>query len=661
MTVDPEQRNCKIVGLGGGQFLTIGADGQVSWWHHLAWQTGDATWANNGSAKVIGGGFAGYLDVMGGLDGSLLCRDSYGHIDRYRYVVTDSNTGAGSWENGGSPVRVGTGFDRFARVFGGPDGVIWAIDTNGDLWQSTYTNGTMSTPVKVGGGWREPDWCGADSGGVIYAVRHGVLVWFRYTGGAWVNGGNLIQIGDGGWGDMFNRALCAAGGGLFYWVALDRSNPPGSDNQLGWLYLTNYQTVAADGGGRWANNASSRVVGSGFTAEPWSALQGYCWPQSVAPGGTVGAKVSTTLGTLHAEVRQLAPNATPTVVATLPDITGTLQLLPSGYRQAGCGWADSATVAVPASGWPSGVYCVRVTDPDGGLHRDLPFVVHPTSPAAPVAVVLPWLTYSAYNAWAGHDQYTPGPNALRTVTLQRPSYKHTTEDGGAKDCELYSDLLLLRWLSAHGFTYDVYTDLDLHADPCLLGSYRAVVLGSHPEYASDAMRPAYARHVAHGGRLVYTGGNGLYERVTINDGLTAVTWRRTDGARDVFRDHGQTESQILGVDYNGDGWMTRAPYKVVHDHPILVNTGLAVGSLFGAAGLNGAASGIEYDTAPAGGAGTVIAVGTNTATTGANMTWTDKPGGGWVFAAGSLTFNGALGHDPALDQLFRNVMDRAIA
>ena len=44
---------------------------------------------------------------------------------------------------------------------------------------------------------------------------------------------------------------------------------------------------------------------------------------------------------------------------------------------------------------------------------------------------------------------------------------------------------------------------------------------------------------------------------------------------------------------------------------------------------------------------------------GADITYYDHPGGGFVFAAGSLTFGGSLVVDPVLNLLMRNVLRRA--
>lgn len=659
MTVDPEQRLFRLVGGGSGVLYGVRADGALQWFRHTDPAGGSAAWANGGSAKVIGSGWHDFVEVLGNTDGSLFGVYGDGRVMRYRYVVTDSATGAGNWENNGAGVQVGSGWNRFPRIFGGPENALWGVDAQGDLWRSQLTGGVLPEPVKVGSGFQDTTWLGADTGGTIYGVRFGALCWWRYLGnGAWANGGNLTQIGDTAWGALSGKSITAGGGGLIYVVRPDNDlTTPGHDGNLVWLRLSNWLT--ANLGADWANGGNGRVIGSGFTIERGSPLQGYAVPMSVTPGSPVGIAASTTHPSLQLSVVRHAPGTEPVEVQAAQMITGRLQTLPAGYMSTGCGWGNLAAVAVGPD-WPSGLYSARLEGPHG-KYKHIPFVVRPVAPTAPLAVILPTFTYGGYSMWGGHSAYfnVPAGKAL-PLSTRRPSSVMHVEPTGRLDCELYSDLLLLRWLSANGYRYDLYTDEDLAATPGLLGGYRAVALGTHPEYVTAGMRQVLADYSTTGGRLLYCGGNGLYEQVDAC-GAT-VTYRNADGSRRVWQWAGDPESRIVGVKYVDVGWNTFAPYKVVSDHPILAGTGLTAGSTFGASGYNHGASGIEMDhidTSYAPGA-VVIAVGQNAAG-GGHLTWWDRGNGGWVFAAGSLTFAGALGHDPALDQLMRNVMDRAVA
>jgi hypothetical protein len=211
--------------------------------------------------------------------------------------------------------------------------------------------------------------------------------------------------------------------------------------------------------------------------------------------------------------------------------------------------------------------------------------------------------------------------------------------------------------------YDVYEDQDLHLSKDWLMGYQTLVLPTHPEYWTETMRTNLLEWLGTGGRLIYTGGNGLYERVVYDPAAQTVRFRREDGARDVYREAGLPESQILGIAYDSRTYGSFAPFQVTRDHPLYAGTGLAVGDTFGVSGYSGAASGweadgrlgLDGDARPE----EVIAEGLHASRS--QMVFMERPNGGFVFSAGSLTFNGALDRDPRLSALLRNVFTRALA
>ncbi|WP_033287808.1 N,N-dimethylformamidase beta subunit family domain-containing protein [Amycolatopsis jejuensis] len=664
---DQHQRWSRLVGGGDGVIYGVQSDGLLYWYRHRGWPTAAFDWANSGTGLAIGSGWQDFVTVLGDGNGVLYGVRGDGTVLYYQRIVSNMDTGAGTWANNATGVVVGTGFDAFPRIFGGPGGVIWCVDADGILYRSRRINGTFETPQPLGSGFNVARYLFADTGNVIYAVSGtGGLTWFRYRDGAgWANNGQPIAIGDNDWFELFRRDLFAGcGTGAVYLIRIDHSTVPGDDGDLVALRLTNSQTVDTDGGARWINNATGKVVGLGFTVERSAGLQGYPQQQSVPAGGRVSIALSTAFTSVTAQLVRVAPGGdTPVTGSTT--VTGGLQMLPANYRSAGCGWAERYAADIPAD-WPSGVYAARFTGRFARVQH-VPFVVRPAAPAQKIAVVLPTNTYHAYNGWSGHDQYSEGQAGVRrTISFLRPSYNWLIAPKGQYDLELFSDLELLRWLAAEQIGFDCYTDHDLHTGGWL-SSYNAVVLGSHPEYFSMAMRTNLANYLAAGGCLIGTGGNQIYERAEFDAGGTTLTFRAADGSRDLFLDHYQLpESQLLGVNFEYEGWMTFAPYRVLRDHPFLAGTGLSAGDEFGAHGRNGAASAWEFDTlqgldgevAPEG----VIAQGTNpTSRSGAAMVCKELPGGAFVFSASSMTFNGAIRVDPVVQRLLRNVFDRALS
>ena len=65
------------------------------------------------------------------------------------------------------------------------------------------------------------------------------------------------------------------------------------------------------------------------------------------------------------------------------------------------------------------------------------------------------------------------------------------------------------------YGFDVFTDMDFHHGIANLNGYRLIVLDSHPEYWTGAMRSALDRYLALGGHVVNISGDGLFDRLSI--------------------------------------------------------------------------------------------------------------------------------------------------
>jgi hypothetical protein len=305
-------------------------------------------------------------------------------------------------------------------------------------------------------------------------------------------------------------------------------------------------------------------------------------------------------------------------------------------------------------------------------------------------------TWNAYNAWGGKSQYGD-PNNSTELSFERPNpqtrpcppYIEVAPAGGDPLGQLSydsttrstvrADLWILTWLEDSGYEVDVFTDTDFHASAFDPAEYAGLILGTHPEYWTATMRDRLDVYLSGEGRLVYLGGNGLYEQNDYSADLRLVLFRRGDPARLkrwVFDDYGRPQRPVLGVGYAADSWCedvtgyrTRAPM-----HRFLRNTGLAYGDAFGesgltgtkANGLNGKACGWEMDTSktddgggppPANCVVLAEALGHEHAS---QMTCCDR-GKGFAFSVGSLIFGGSLVLDPILQQIVRNVLEECLA
>lgn len=115
------------------------------------------------------------------------------------------------------------------------------------------------------------------------------------------------------------------------------------------------------------------------------------------------------------------------------------------------------------------------------------------------------------------------------------------------------------------------------------------------------------------------------------------------------------------------------------DHPFFAGTGLNNGDEIGLLGLNNAASGWEMDTSEPGSApdGVIVSAtgsddrgsapaniqllarGTNPGY-GADMTYYETAGGGFVFAIGSISAGGSLVQDDHLQTIIKNVIQKSL-
>lgn len=210
------------------------------------------------------------------------------------------------------------------------------------------------------------------------------------------------------------------------------------------------------------------------------------------------------------------------------------------------GWETDFEFTVPST-WRSGVYAAALTT--DGFEEYIPFVVRPAPDGdnAPVAFLLPTLTYMAYaneHMWADieldellehgteyersafryildnrqnslYDMHSDGSGVryssrLRPIVNMRPKYNKPGlyfRHPHGLSCDLYT----IDWLQENGYDFDVITDEDLHHEGTeLVHPYRVVVTGSHPEYWTWPMLSSLRAYLAGGGRLMYLGGNGFY-------------------------------------------------------------------------------------------------------------------------------------------------------
>jgi hypothetical protein len=441
----------------------------------------------------------------------------------------------------------------------------------------------------------------------------------------------------------------------------------------------------------------------------WGSMQGFSWPLSGSPGDEIGFRTSTAASTYTVSFVRFDN----TESATADDVHNGRELIeetmqgPVGHAgllqntqldpATGCGgWGTSFSLTVPER-WQSGAYAAKCRDALGSVFY-VPFVVKPAaSQRRRLAALVNVMTWNAYNQWGGYSRYSDVVQGDADFSFLRPNFNllnlsYTADhwdDRGSYHYDsqhlLRGELWVLNWLRAAGYDVDCYTDLDFHLGIDGLAGYDALILNTHPEYWSVAMYDSLKSYLDGGGRLLYLGGNGIYDSVDLSDDLTTMTVHGNQEKRTAeFRLIGRPEVELLGVAYT-ENVDARAPYAVAWPgHPLLEgirhyglrpidSRALAGGDLigqegwcmrFGAATLaDGAASGWEVDQA---GGGTypveMIARGTNTRDRErGDMVLYRYGGDGFVFSVGSIAFGGSLVVDPILQAIVRNALDSCLA
>ena len=297
----------------------------------------------------------------------------------------------------------------------------------------------------------------------------------------------------------------------------------------------------------------------------------------------------------------------------------------------------------------------------------------------------------------------------------RPGYRTFGNTSCSGLRHFQADSHLISWLHKKGIDYDIVTDEDLHLHgSSAISGYAAVTTGTHPEYHTTQTLNAIRDYRDTGGNLLYLGGNGFYWRIAIhpeNDSVLEIR-RAEDGIRawaaeageyynafdgcygGLWRRNGRAPQALVGVGFAAQGEFFGDPYKRATKDSAYdwVFEGID-DDIIGDFGFSGhGAAGFELDHMDQR-IGTpdnaVLLARSVTRDTGfmlvpeeqlthltnlsgtsegdakhADMIYTEYPGGGSVFATGSITFCGCLpwnDYDNNVSRLLQNVLTRYLS
>jgi hypothetical protein len=309
-------------------------------------------------------------------------------------------------------------------------------------------------------------------------------------------------------------------------------------------------------------------------------------------------------------------------------------------------------VSVEIGDWPTGLYFARLTAADGRVGF-APVIVRPHRISEyRVAVVLPTMTWQAYNL---RDDNRDGKGDTwyanwekHTARLDRPFLNR----GVPYNFRRY-DLPFLHWLAWSGHKVDLLSDADLDGIANarqLARAYDLIIFPGHHEYVTTHEYDLVDGYRDLGGHLAFLSANNFFWRTVKHGDVIERTQQ--------WRDLGRPESALIGVQYRGNDRGTHRGPWIIRDTQsarwLFAGTGLENGDVLG----NG---GIEIDkTAAASPRGVhVLAEIPNLFGPGftAQMTYYETPAGAEVFAAGAFTLAGSVG-DPTVAKLIANLWDR---
>ena len=257
-------------------------------------------------------------------------------------------------------------------------------------------------------------------------------------------------------------------------------------------------------------------------AHPSDAVEGYAGTASVLAGGQLQLHLRSLGGPVDLDIFRIGRNDA-TYVESVPGISASVEPLAKPDPATGFveeRWPVSTTLDIPAA-WPSGVYLAKLTAASGAQGY-VPFVVRPATPQ-PVLVILPVMTYQAYNPFGGADLYgwPRGPHdRAYLVSFDRP---YALEDGAGLIFRL--DFPLIVWLEDHGYAPAYATDADVAADPGLVTGAQAVILSGHSEYWTAGMHDTFDAAAAAGVSILNFGANTAWWQARLTPNSTGIADR----------------------------------------------------------------------------------------------------------------------------------------
>lgn len=250
-----------------------------------------------------------------------------------------------------------------------------------------------------------------------------------------------------------------------------------------------------------------------LTGSP-DAVRGYADRTSVPSGGSFTLRVSTAAPTFTVEAYRMGyyGGRLGRLVWTSPTTPGAVQAaaqVAPTTRMVTAGWNPSLTVST--AGWPHGTYLLKLVVPTGQSY--VPITVRDDAGRSDLLVVDAVTTWQAYNSWGSHNLYD-GPRADPELRSTKVSFDRPYAGSGADEF-VPNELGVVATAERLGLDVSYATDIDVHEQPDLLRTHRAITFLGHDEYWSLEMRNGVEAARDAGTNLVFFGANSAYRRIRL--------------------------------------------------------------------------------------------------------------------------------------------------
>lgn len=188
-----------------------------------------------------------------------------------------------------------------------------------------------------------------------------------------------------------------------------------------------------------------------------------------------------------------------------------------------CRWPAAFTIPTDPA-WVSGVYLVALTR-DDGPQSYVPFVLRDDERRGAAVFQSSVATWQAYNGWGGRSLYPPwkgsGP-AAQEVSLDRPY----DEGNGAGEYFRWEHEAV-KWAESRGYDLVYVTNVDLDRDPSLLAGQAIFLSVGHDEYWSAPARDGLEAALAGGLSAAFLSGNSMFWQIRLEPSRSTGAPRRT--------------------------------------------------------------------------------------------------------------------------------------